>query len=111
MKAAIESIVIKERIRKDIPKIPELAEDIKINGLINPITVMAIDEGKYQLLAGLRRIKAVQTLGLAEIEISVVLPADAEAALRIEVSENEQREDFTFSEKWTLGECSSELSG
>ncbi len=99
MKASIESIIIKERIRKDIQKIPELAEDIKLNGLINPVTVMELDGEKFQLLAGLRRIKAVQSMGLAEIEVNVVLPVDAEAALRIEFSENEQREEFTFSEK------------
>ncbi len=99
MKAAIESIIIKERIRKDITKIAELADDIKINGLLNPVTVMVLDGGEYQLLAGLRRIKAVQSLGLAEIEVNIVTPTDAEAALRIEYSENEQREDFTYSEK------------
>ena len=99
MKTAIERIIIKERIRKDITKISELAEDIKKNGLINPITVMALDGGAFQLLAGLRRIKAVQSLGLTEIEVTVVSPADAEAALRIEFSENEQREEFTYSEK------------
>jgi ParB family chromosome partitioning protein len=99
VKAAIESIIIKERIRKDISKIPELAEDIRLNGLINPVTVMALDGDKFQLLAGLRRIKAVQSIGATEIEVNVVLPADAEAVLRIEYSENEQRVDFTFSEK------------
>ena len=99
MKASIESIVIKERIRKEITKISELAEDIKINGLINPVTVMVLGDEKYQLLAGLRRIKAVQSLGLTEIEVNAVMPADAEAALRIEFSENDQRVNFTYSEK------------
>ncbi len=60
---------------------------------------MMLDGGKYQLLAGLRRLKAVQSLGQTEIEVNVVFPADAEAALRIEISENEQREPFTYSEK------------
>jgi ParB family chromosome partitioning protein len=95
----IENIIIKERIRKDISKISELAEDIRINGLLNPITVMALDGGAYQLLAGLRRLRAIESLGLAEIDVNIVFPADAEATLRIEISENEQREDFTYSEK------------
>ena len=99
MTIAIERIIIKERIRKEITKISELAEDIRENGLLNPITVMMLDGGKYQLLAGLRRLKAVQSLGHTEIAVNVVFPADAEAALRIEISENEQREDFTYSEK------------
>ena len=99
MKVKIECIKIMERIRKEITKIDELAEDINANGLLNPITVMMLDSEKYRLLAGLRRLKAVISLGLDEIAVNVVTPADAEAALRIEISENEQREPFNFSEK------------
>ncbi len=109
MTIAIERIIIKERIRKEITKISELAEDIRENGLLNPITVMMLDGGKYQLLAGLRRLKAVQSLGHTEIAVNVVFPADAEAALRIEISENEQREDFTFSEKMDYGRLLEEI--
>jgi ParB family chromosome partitioning protein len=99
MKAAIEAIIIKERIRKEITRIPELAADIEKNGLINPVTVMSLDSGRFQLLAGLRRVKAAQSLGWPEIEVNVVSLADAEAAIHIEYSENEQREQFTYSEK------------
>ena len=83
----------------DITRISELAEDIKKNGLLHPITVMALDDGGFRLLAGLRRVKAVQSIGWPEIDINVVSPDNAEAALRIEISENEQREPFTYSEK------------
>jgi len=97
-KVSIDSIKVAGRIRKEITKIDELAEDIKRNGLLNPVTVMTVDGG-YQLLAGLRRLKSAQMLGWTEIAVSVVSPADAEAALMIEISENEQREPFTYSEK------------
>ena len=50
VKVAIERIIIKERIRKDISKISELAEDIKKNGLINPVTVMSLTNGARRLL-------------------------------------------------------------
>jgi len=99
MKAPINQIKITERIRKEITKIDELAADIEINGLLNPITVMRLADGNYQLLAGLRRLRAIESLGLEEIDVNIVSPADAEAALMIEISENEQREPFTFSEK------------
>ena len=108
MKAAIDSIIIKERIRKEITRIPELAADIEKNGLLHPVTVMALDGG-YRLLAGLRRIRATQSLGWAEIDVKVVAPADAEAALNIEISENEQREEFTFSEKMDYGQLIEEI--
>lgn len=103
MKAAIEKIMVMERIRKEITRIPELAADIEKNGLLNPVTVMPLDGGELRLLAGLRRVKAAQTLGWVEIEVNVVSPADAEAALRIEISENEQREQFTSAEKAYYG--------
>lgn len=103
MKIAIDKIRIMERLRKEIIKIDELASDIKLNGLLNPVTVMPLDGGEFRLLAGLRRIKAAQLLGWKEIEVNPVSPADAEAALRIEISENEQREPFTFTEKVDFG--------
>jgi len=99
VKIAIDRIKIAERIRKEITRIPGLAADILQNGLLHPVTVMPLDGGTFQLLAGLRRIKAAQALGWAEIECNIVSPANAEAALRIAIGENEQREPFTYSEK------------
>jgi len=98
MKIDIGRIKVAARIRKQTVKIDELAADIKKNGLLNPVTVMPSGE-EYQLLAGLRRLRAVQSLGWMEIEVNAVTPKDAEAALNIEYSENIQREQFTFSEK------------
>ncbi len=100
MNVSIVKIKVAERIRKLTPGVDELAKDIEKNGLINPITVMTIGgDGEYQLLAGLRRLRAAQALGWEEIAVTVVPPKDAEAALNIEYSENVQREAFTFSEK------------
>jgi len=90
---------VADRIRKQTTKIEELAADIKQNGLLNPITVMSVGGEGYQLLAGLRRLRAAQLLGWTEIDANELSPMDAEAALRVEFSENEQREPFTYSEK------------
>ena len=98
-KAKISDIKITQRIRKDVAKIEELAADIERVGLLNPVTVMKDEAGELKLLAGLRRLKAAQFIGWTEININTVAPTDAEEALRIEISENEQRESFTFSEK------------
>ena len=108
MRIEIESIKVAARIRNQTTKIEELAADIQKNGLINPITVMTVDGG-YQLLAGLRRLRAAQTLGWTEIEATVAAPKDAEAALFIEHSENEQREQFTFSEKMDYAKLIEEI--
>ncbi|GHU53712.1 hypothetical protein FACS1894132_06650 [Clostridia bacterium] len=104
MKIEIRRIKVAERIRKTVNKIDELAADIRENGLITPIAVMQNStEGSslpdYQLLAGLRRLRAMELNGETEIEVNVIPAADAEAALKIEFSENEQREPFTYSEK------------
>lgn len=98
MRIPLSSITVKERIRKESGDISVLAEDITANGLISPIAVMPCGGG-YQLLAGLRRLKAVTQLGHHDIEASVFEPKDAVDALKIEISENEQRKPFTFSEK------------
>ena len=109
MKAFINSIMITDRVRKEITKIDELAADIEANGLLNPITVMSLEGEEYRLLAGLRRLRALEKLGYSEVDINIVSPADAEAALRIEISENEQREPFTFSEKMDFARMLEEI--
>ena len=103
MKVDINKIKVADRIRKEVTKIDELAADIKEKGLINAVTVTPKEADTYQLLAGLRRLKAVQSLGWTEVEINSVTPKDAEAMLRIEISENEQRENFTYTEKLDYG--------
>ena len=103
MKIPIDKIVVTERIRKEITRIDELAASIQERGLINPITVMEVGGGEFRLLAGLRRLRAVQTLGWAEVAVNVLTPVDAEEVLRIEISENEQREQFTSAEKLDYG--------
>ena len=50
----------------------ELAGDIREHGLINPITVMEQTEGGYVLIAGLRRLKAMELLGAKEIRATVM---------------------------------------
>jgi ParB family chromosome partitioning protein len=109
MEIEISKIKVAERIRKEITRISELAEDIKQNGLLHPVIVMPLDGEDFRLLAGLRRVKATESLGWTKIEANVVAPADAEAEMRIEISENEQREPFTFSERVDYGKLIEEI--
>lgn len=91
----IDKIRANDRIRKDFGNLDELAEDIKENGLINPPVVTP----DLQLIAGERRIRACQKLGWKQIEVRVMTVRDAEHQLKLEINENENRKDFTFSEK------------
>lgn len=71
----------------------ELAESIKKNGLIQPITVSPRDEGGYWLIAGERRLRAHELLGLDEIQANV-LYIDAAGAADITDMENLARVDL-----------------
>ncbi len=73
MKIAISSIKITERIRKDIRNVDVLAEDIRRNGLICPIAVMT-SGGEYKLLAGLRRLRAMELNGALRSPLYTILP-------------------------------------
>ena len=99
----INKIVIKDRIRKDYGNIEELANDIKENGLINPPVVTEKD-GELILIAGERRTRACKFLDYRQIEVRVMTVKDALHQLKLEISENENRKDFSFSEKMTWAE-------
>ena len=103
MQVLIREIHIPERIRNDLGNSDELAQSIKTLGLINPITLMESVEG-YVLIAGYRRLIATIQLGATNIAATVVSPKDAEDQLLIEINENENRKDFTVSERVTYAE-------
>jgi len=91
----VSSIKVANRIRKEFGDIDSLAEDIRENGLINPVTLTP--DGK--LLAGERRLRAVKSLGWDEVDARIVEDADDVKQLSIEISENDNRKEFTFSER------------
>jgi ParB family chromosome partitioning protein len=91
----IETVKVGDRIRKEFGNIEELAHDIDKTGLINPIVVTP----DMELIAGERRLRAHQFLNRTEIEVRVMEIADYEHQLRLEISENEHRKEFSFSER------------
>jgi ParB family chromosome partitioning protein len=96
-----DKIIMKDRIRKDFGDLEELAKDIQENGLINPPVVTPDNV----LIAGERRFRAMtQILGWKQIEVRPMTVQDALHQLKLEISENENRKDFTFSEKMDWAE-------
>ncbi|MEM8897390.1 MAG: ParB/RepB/Spo0J family partition protein [Bacteroidota bacterium] len=71
----------------------ELADSIRIHGIIQPLTVRKLQEGKYQLIAGERRFRAAKIVGLAEVPV-FIRTANDEEMLEIALIENIQREDL-----------------
>lgn len=91
----IEKIIVQDRIRKDFGNIEELSSDIKENGLINPPVVTP----EFELIAGERRYRAMKHLGWQQIEVRVMSVQDALHKLKLEISENENRKEFSFKER------------
>jgi len=73
--------------------IEELASSIKSYGLIQPVTVRPIDNGKYQLISGERRLRASKLAGLTEIP-AFIRTADDLQSIQMALVENIQREDL-----------------
>jgi len=71
----------------------ELADSIRIQGLIQPITVRKADGGGYQLISGERRLRASKLAGLTEIP-SYIRLANDQQMLEMALIENIQRENL-----------------
>ncbi len=71
----------------------ELADSIKIHGIIQPITVRKISESSYQLISGERRFRASKIAGLEEIP-AYIRTANDQQMLEMALIENIQRENL-----------------
>jgi len=75
------------------PELLELESSIRASGLLQPIVVRASGNGKWELVAGERRLRAVTRLGWTEIP-AVVRDFDDRAMLTLALVENLQRADL-----------------
>ncbi|KTD17819.1 ParB/RepB/Spo0J family partition protein [Legionella jordanis] len=71
----------------------ELASSIRQQGLLQPLIVREIDNGRYEIIAGERRWRASQLAGLSEVPV-VLRQVDDETAMAMALVENLQREDL-----------------
>lgn len=71
----------------------ELAASIKEQGIIQPLIVRRIEGGKYELIAGERRLKAAKIAGMPSVPV-VVTNVAAEQVFELALIENIQREDL-----------------
>lgn len=74
-------------------KLAQLAESIAQKGVLQPILVRPVD-GKYQIVAGERRYRAAERLGLAEVPARIVVDLNERDMLEISIVENLQRDDL-----------------
>jgi ParB family chromosome partitioning protein len=102
MKLKVREIVAGSRYRHDMGDIAGLAASIADVGLLQPIVVTPTGT----LVAGERRLAAVRSLGLEDIDVHVVDNLDdASALLRAERDENTCRKPFTPTEEHALYEA------
>ncbi len=85
------------RIHFDEEALFELAQSIKENGLIQPITVRK-DENYYEIIAGERRYRACILAGFNEVSCYVMSPSEEQAA-QMALVENVQRENLSAIEE------------
>lgn len=86
--------------RRDMDQgaLEELAESIKQQGIMQPIVVRSIGEGRYEIIAGERRWRASQLAGLDRVP-ALVREVPDEAAVAMALIENIQRENLNAMEE------------
>jgi len=74
-------------------ELEELAESIKKNGLLQPILVRSLPNGRYQIIAGERRWQACKNLGMAKVPVRI-REVDDDKTIMLALVENIQRSDL-----------------
>lgn len=94
MKADINSIIIRKRVRRNLGDLNSLAESLRRHGLMNPVVI----NSRNELIAGHRRLEAAKKLGWSSIDVRVVNTDDAADLIEMELDENTQRKNLTTDE-------------
>ncbi len=106
----IETNPYQPRTTFDREALEELADSIRVQGIIQPITVRQLDRNSYQLIAGERRLQASKLAGLKHIP-AYIRTANDQQMLEMALIENIQREnlnaiEIAFSYQRLISECS-----
>ncbi|MBK9981573.1 MAG: ParB/RepB/Spo0J family partition protein [Saprospiraceae bacterium] len=106
---AIEINPFQPRKDFDEASLQELAQSIRVHGIIQPLTIRRMSEGSYQLISGERRLRASKLAGLKSVPAYIRLAND-QGMLEMAIVENIQREDLNaiemaFSLQRLIDEC------
>ena len=85
------------RLKFDEEALNNLANSIKIHGIIQPLVLRKIND-KYEIIAGERRYKAAQIVGLKQVP-AIIIEADDNTSAELAVIENLQRKDLSAIEE------------
>lgn len=87
-----------ENPRKNLGNLTELAESIKANGIMQNLTVVPKDDGRYMTVIGHRRLAAAKLAGLETVPCAVV-DMDRKTQLSTMLLENMQRSELSYIEQ------------
>jgi ParB family transcriptional regulator, chromosome partitioning protein len=91
---SLEPNPFQPRVAMDAARLEELAASIRESGMVQPILVRRAGVERYQIIAGERRWRAAQALGLAAVPVVVRDVAD-DRLLELALVENIQREELS----------------
>jgi len=91
--SALQAGKYQPRQKMEAGALQELAESIREQGVMQPLLVRLVGQGKYEIIAGERRFRAATIAGLKEVPV-LVSGADDQAAAAMALVENMQREDL-----------------
>ncbi len=97
---ALDAIELPEQVRTqfDGATLAELADDMKANGVLQPVLLRPLGEGRYRFIAGERRIRAARMAGLSAVPALVGDVSD-EHAEDMQLAENIQREQLSLQDE------------
>jgi len=94
---ALDKIFVREQVRTKFndESLRELAENIKINGLIQPLVIHR-ENDKFFLICGERRFRAMNLISMKEAPCFILENKTKEELMAIQFSENQAREDLHY---------------
>lgn len=94
---SLSSIVVREQVRTKFndESLRELAENIKVNGLIQPLVIHR-EGDKFVLICGERRFRAMHLADIKEAPCFILENKSKEELMAIQFSENQAREDLHY---------------
>lgn len=96
----VDRIDTRDQVRTEISDetLAELAADIGLRGILQPVLLRPLEDGRYLMIAGHRRLMAARLAGLAAVP-ALAGQLDDEAAEDMQLAENIQREDLSLADE------------
>lgn len=95
----LSQLIVNEHNFFTVEDVQELADDITLNGLYSPLTVCAAGEGKYRIVAGHRRRKALELLGRKDAPCIVKTYDGEDSEMVALIQSNLTSRELTYYEK------------